>query len=174
MGDGNIHSLAAFTALLQPHLPPVDTVTSLLTLKDGTPGTFCVSFGQPSISSFDFVVGCEEGSVTVTGGGNVVVTQKVDLSAEEKSFMGDKTGVMSEVKAFAEAVQSKRFHPQQTPELALKDLELVCLIFTHFNVDVNEDGNRSKKCCCQRKRMESCMPLLVVVMRVSSKLSQTS
>jgi len=126
VGDGNIHSLVAFSALLQPHLPPVDTITSLLTLKDGTPGTFSASFGQPSISSFDFIVGCEEGSVTVTSGGNVVLVQKVGLAAEEKSFIGDKTGVLAEVKAFARAVQTKQFHPQQTPELALKDLELVC------------------------------------------------
>lgn len=49
-----------------------------------------------------------------------------DSKEETKEFSGEGAGVKQEVKAWGEGIESGKQDPRQTPEEALKDLEVVC------------------------------------------------
>jgi predicted dehydrogenase len=137
--DGGVHSVAgirlmlgeaakpkalsAYTALLQAHLPPADTITSIWQTAAGVPGTFSMSFGT-TLSGSEFTVACENGSVTVIGN-KVTVRQGLgkDGNSTEKEFKDE--GVKNEVKAWAESIANGKLNPLQSPEQALADLEIL-------------------------------------------------
>lgn len=135
--DGGVHFIAgtrlllgkenspvktsAFTAQLRVHLPPVDTLNATVLLKNGSSGTIAISFGT-TFSGAAYEVAAEKGTVTVSRG---KVTVKKDGQEEVKDFPDEGSGVKQEVKAWAEAVAKGVENPQQSPEEALKDLELL-------------------------------------------------
>jgi len=137
--DGGVHSVAgirlllgegakptaltAYTALLQPHLPPADTITSIWQTKAGVPGTFAMSFGT-TLSGYAFDVACEHGSVTVT---DKKVEVRHGLQKDGKSSVKEFKGedVKAEVNAWAESIANGKPHPLQSPEQALADLEIL-------------------------------------------------
>ena len=137
MLDGGVHFIAgtrlllgeesspvktsAFTAQLREHLPPVDTLNATVLLKNGSSGTISISFGT-TFSGASYEVAAEKGTVTVSRGR---VTVKKDGQEEVKDFPDEGSGVKQEVKAWAEAVAKGVENPQQSPEEALKDLELL-------------------------------------------------
>ena len=85
----HISKLAAMTAQLQEHLPPVDTVDATARTKGGAIGSISISFGT-TMGGSEWSVGCERGSVSVDKG---VVTTVVD-GKEDKANIGDeRTGV---------------------------------------------------------------------------------
>ena len=116
-------ALSAYTALLQAHLPPADTITSIWQTAAGVPGTFSMSFGT-TLSGSEFTVACENGSVTVVGN-KVTVRQGLgkDGNSTEKEFKDE--GVKNEVKAWAESIANGKPNPLQSPEQALADLEIL-------------------------------------------------
>lgn len=113
--------MSAFSAQLQEHLPPVDTVDATWKTKSGVTGTFSVSFGT-SFSGSEYAVACEHGSISVVKG---TVTVIRDGKEEKKDFPDEGAGVKQEVKAWAEGILAGKQDPRQSPEEALKDLELV-------------------------------------------------
>lgn len=121
-----IEKIAAFSAQVQSHLPPVDTVSATLRTKGGVTGWLAISFGT-TFDKFEFSVACEKGVVTVTRG--KVFVKKVGKEVEEVLFPNDKSGVMQEVEGFGQALVKGEADERQTPELGLKDLELVSLFF---------------------------------------------
>jgi predicted dehydrogenase len=120
--DEKIKSLTAFTAQLQEHLPPVDTLNATLLLTNGSSGTLSISFGTTDTGS-EYLVACEKGSVHVSRG-KVVVT-KDGKAVEEKEFKDEGSGVKQEVKAWAESLESGNWKKEQSGEEALGDLEII-------------------------------------------------
>lgn len=135
--DGGVHFIAgtrlllgeenkpvktsAFTVQLREHLPPVDTLNATVLLKNGSSGTISISFGTTFTGSV-YEVAAEKGTVTVSRG---KVTVSRDGKEESKEFPDEGSGVKQEVKAWAEAVAKGVENPQQSPEEALRDLEIL-------------------------------------------------
>lgn len=117
-----IKSLSAYTAQLQEHLPPVDTLNAIAQLESGASGTFAVSFGTTDKGS-EYLVACEEGSVHVSMG--KVTVKKGGKVVEEKEFKDEGSGVKQEVKAWAESLESGKWRAEQNGEQALGDLEII-------------------------------------------------
>jgi len=118
-------ALSAFTALLQEHLPPVDTVNSIWLTKSGISGTFSISYGT-TFSGGEYSIAAEKGSVMIVGNtvtvrlgeekqGNVTVTE----------FKDEGNGVKQEVAAWAQSIVNGTPDPKQSPEEALADLEIL-------------------------------------------------
>lgn len=116
-----VTKLSAFTAQLQEHLPPVDTMHATLQTSSGVSGTLSVSFGTTDSGS-EYVVAAEKGSVTVTRS-KVTVTR--DGKSEEKEFPEEGSGVKQEVKAWAEGLAAGKPNERQSPEEALEDLKIL-------------------------------------------------
>ncbi|KAI9793887.1 MAG: hypothetical protein M1816_007139 [Peltula sp. TS41687] len=126
LGDADpIVRVSAQTTQLQPYLPPVDTLDAVLKLKSGVTGSFSVSFGT-TLSQSSYLVACEEGVVEVTEDG-VIVKGGEDEDAEEthESFISDSRGVKEEIEAWAESFESGMQDPRQSPDEALRDLEIL-------------------------------------------------
>ncbi|KAI8625765.1 hypothetical protein F5Y19DRAFT_243508 [Xylariaceae sp. FL1651] len=134
-----VASVIAQTSLISSHLPPKDTINAIIQTKSGVIGSYIHSAGT-TMEAFDFQVACEQGYVlargskvtTVRGVGNAATT-------EEKEFERT-TGVKEEVQAWAEAIVSGKPNPEQAPELALGDLELMEKMLTSGD----QDGARQK------------------------------
>ncbi|KAK5224577.1 hypothetical protein LTR67_000373 [Exophiala xenobiotica] len=115
--DNPLVSISAHSALLQEHLPPVDTVEATAKSKTGAVGTISISFGTTAKGS-EWVVGCEKGFVSISRN-QVTIDDKVEEIEDEKS------GVPPEVRAWGEALAAGTVNEMQSPEEALADLELV-------------------------------------------------
>ena len=122
LGSDPIVRLSALTNQLQKHLPPVDSVDATLKTKSGATGTFSVSFGT-TLSGSEWSVGCEKGSVSVSGS---TITTVIDGKEEKVEIKDERTGVPPEVRKWGEAMTSGAQNSLQIPEEALADLELVC------------------------------------------------
>jgi predicted dehydrogenase len=121
-GGQKIKKISAFTAQLQEHLPPVDTLNASMQLDNGSSGTFSISFGTTDTGS-EYLVACEKGSVHVARG-KVTVT-KDGQEAETKAFPHEGNGVNQEIGAWAESLVNGKRNEMQSPEEALKDLEIL-------------------------------------------------
>ncbi|KAK3067394.1 hypothetical protein LTR53_015761 [Teratosphaeriaceae sp. CCFEE 6253] len=120
--EAKVAKASAFTQLVQPHLPPVDTVDATFKLANGSTGNFSVSFGT-TFTSTDWAIACEKGSVTVAGSKVTVKPLGGEEKVEEKpDYLG---GVKQEVFAWAKSLMSGKQEPQQRPEEALADLEIL-------------------------------------------------
>jgi predicted dehydrogenase len=113
--------LSAFTAQLQEHLPPVDTMHATLQIGSGASGTLSVSFGTTDTGS-EYVFAAEKGTVSVLRG-KVVVTK--DGKSEEEEFPEEGSGVKQEVKAWAEGLAQGKPNARQSPDEALEDLKIL-------------------------------------------------
>lgn len=129
LGSSNaITHLSAFTAQLQKHLPPVDTVDATLQTKTGITGTFSISFGTTFTGS-EWTVACEGGGVSVS---RSTVTTNINGHVERKEIKDERTGVPPEVRHWAEAIKSGKQNEKQKPEQALGDLELVSIYLDKY------------------------------------------
>ncbi len=121
--ENSIARLSAFSAQLQKHLPPVDTIDATMRTKSGATGTLSVSFGT-SFTGYEFSIACEGGTVNLSVFGSTVTT--VFEGKEEKSVVEDeRTGVPPEVRKWGKALAAGTRNEKQIPEEALADLELV-------------------------------------------------
>ncbi|KAF2632952.1 NAD(P)-binding protein [Macroventuria anomochaeta] len=120
-GGEKVKRLSAFTAQLQEHLPPVDTLHATLQLGSGASGTLSISFGTTD-SGGDYVVASEKGTVTVTRS-KVVVSK--DGKDETMEFPEEGSGVKQEVKAWAEGLAQGKPNERQSPKEALEDLKIL-------------------------------------------------
>lgn len=120
--EANVEKTSAFTQQLQPHLPPVDTVDATFKLANGSTGTFSVSFGT-TFTGAEWSVACEGGSVAVSGKTVTIKPKGAEEQVLEKP--DDHGGVKDEVFAWAKSLLSGRQDPQQRPEEALADLDVL-------------------------------------------------
>ena len=124
--DQDIVSLAAFTALLEEKLAPVDTVHAILATKSGRSGSFNISFGT------EFKSGCEIEIVTTKGSVTASMTSVKAVNKAESGKEGEEqkdfifsTGVQLEIDAFARSVKAGTRDPRATPQQALTDLRIL-------------------------------------------------
>lgn len=125
--NDSIERVVSFSAQLQPHLPPVDTLNGVCLLKSGRSGTFSLSFGIEFKSDFLIEVTSTNGSVTMTSAGVKVVERNGsdgDRKEALKEFPSD-TGVGLEIEAFGKAIENKAPDARQSAEEALLDLVLI-------------------------------------------------
>lgn len=125
--EAKMKSLAAYTAQLQKHLPPIDTANATVMLANGSSGTFSVSFGT-TFSGAEWIVACENGTVEVESKKVIV---KKGGQEETKDFPDDGNGVKQEVKAWAQSIANGKQEELQKPEEALADLEIVSFVCTN-------------------------------------------
>ncbi|RMD40754.1 hypothetical protein DV735_g4369, partial [Chaetothyriales sp. CBS 134920] len=150
--DGGVHQAAglsevsAFSAQLQPHLPPVDTVVATARTVGGAVGTISISFGTREEKASEYAVGSEKGWVGIREFDRVVVDGK------NEDVDADGGGVKREVRAWAAALREAeeknekvKVHPSLEPEQALADLELIEAILKSA-----EEGGRVVKLQHQR------------------------
>ena len=115
-------SLTCYSALLQKHLPPVDTVTSIWQTKTGIAGTFNLSFGTTYPKKEITIIGTT-GSVSIIG--DNVVVRTAGGESTEKAFEWKDYGVKPEIAAWAAGIAAGKADPKQSPEQALADLEIL-------------------------------------------------
>lgn len=120
-GGEKINAVSAFTAQLQSHLPPVDTLNATLKLESGSSGTLSISFGTTDKGS-EYMVACEKGSVHVSRG---TVTVLREGKEEVNRFEDEGNGVKQEIKAWAESLEKGQRNEAQSPEEALSDLKIL-------------------------------------------------
>ncbi|CAG5182842.1 uncharacterized protein ALTATR162_LOCUS10362 [Alternaria atra] len=121
-GGQKIKRVSAFTAQLQEHLPPLDTVNATMQLDNGSSGTLSISFGTTDTGS-EYLIACEKGSVHCARG-KVTIT-KDGKDPETKEFPDEGNGVNQEIKAWAKSLEQGKRNEMQSPEEALKDLEIL-------------------------------------------------
>ncbi|KFY75511.1 hypothetical protein V499_04510 [Pseudogymnoascus sp. VKM F-103] len=118
-------SLSAYTALIQPHLPPIDTVNSIWQTAKGISGTVQISFGT-SLSGDEYTIACYDGSVSVSRDTVSVHTgEEKDGNVTKRVLLSSGSGVKAEVQAWAEGIEAGKENPLQSPAEALADLELL-------------------------------------------------
>ncbi|KAK3059899.1 hypothetical protein LTS18_009808 [Coniosporium uncinatum] len=130
--ENKVQRVAAFTAQLQEHLPPVDTVDATWRLGSGVTGSFSVSFGT-TFKGVEYSVACEKGVVTafvefVPGGGKpkgMVVVKNAKNEEVSRREVPDSSGVKEEVKAWAEGIEKGVMDGRQSAEEGLRDLEIL-------------------------------------------------
>ncbi|KAJ9611494.1 hypothetical protein H2200_004678 [Cladophialophora chaetospira] len=122
----DITALAAFTALIQPNLAPVDTVHAILASESKRSGTFSVSFGSAFKSGFEIEVVTTKGRVSVTPTSvTVACLDESKSKKEQKEDFPFSAGVAKEVEAFATSIQSGKVDPRASPQQAARDLEII-------------------------------------------------
>ncbi|KAB2108454.1 hypothetical protein AG0111_0g2982 [Alternaria gaisen] len=121
-GKQKIKRVSAFTAQLQEHLPPIDTLNATMQLDNGSSGTLSISFGTTDTGS-EYLVACEKGSVHCARG-KVTIT-KDGKDPETRDFPDEGNGVNQEIKAWANSLEQGKRNEMQSPEEALKDLEIL-------------------------------------------------
>lgn len=118
LGKGNpLVSVAANTAQLQKHLPPVDTIEATAKAKNGAIGTISMSFGTTAKGS-EWTVACDDGFVSLS-------RNKVTIDTETVEIEDERSGVPPEVRKWGEALVAGRVNEAQSPEEALADLEVL-------------------------------------------------
>lgn len=114
-------SVVAYTAQLQEHLPPVDSIEAVARSKSGAVGSISISFGTTGKGS-EYHVGSEKGFVSVSNG-----VVKIDDKEEKIENEGHNpgSGVEPEVKAWGEGLVNGKENVLQSPREALADLEII-------------------------------------------------
>ncbi|WYZ44976.1 hypothetical protein EsH8_VIII_000292 [Colletotrichum jinshuiense] len=116
-----IDTLVAFTNQIQDYLPPVDTADVILKTRSGVTGVFQISRGT-TLRADEWTVACEEGWVKIE---NEKVTISRNGQVEVKILPNERTGVPPEMRAWRASLSAGKLRPEQEPEAALADLELV-------------------------------------------------
>ena len=113
---------SAFSVQLQEHLPPVDTVDATVKLSNGATGTVCMSFGTTFTGFAEYAFACEKGTLVVSRG-KVIITR--EGKEEVKEFPDEGNGVTQEIAVWGEGLAAGKLDPRQSPEEALKDLQVL-------------------------------------------------
>jgi len=124
-GGQEIAQVAAFSALLEERLLPVDTVHAVAVTKEGKTGTIGLSFGTEFKAGLEVEIVTTNGSIVWNPRGVQTTTTKDGEKVETKEEFGSDSGVTAEVAAFVAAIAAGKEDPRQTPLEALKDLEII-------------------------------------------------
>ena len=133
LGSDSVTCVTAFTKLIQPYLPIVDTLDSTVKTESGASGTCSISFGTTS-HGCAYTIACEKGSVTIDPLHKVTTKNVKGEELEVKELgIGEilaGPGVAEEIVAFGKSILSGKLDPRQTPEQALVDLAVVEAMLT--------------------------------------------
>ncbi|KAK3952816.1 hypothetical protein QBC32DRAFT_340361 [Pseudoneurospora amorphoporcata] len=116
-----ISQVVGFSHLLEQRLLPVDTVHAVALTKDGKSGTISISFGTQFKSGLEVEVVTTQGSVYW----NPTQVKTKTKDGEKTEEFERSSGVKEEMAAFAKAIEQGKTEKNQTPEEALRDLEVV-------------------------------------------------
>jgi predicted dehydrogenase len=128
LGEAAVDTVIAYSTLINPHLPPIDSVHAVIRTKTGAVGSFAAVAGS-TLKAFEFGVGCEQGSVVADSRMVKVSNFSQEQSDDDVHRFEPTSGVKEEVKAWAEALAAGKPNPLQYPEEALADLELLETMF---------------------------------------------
>jgi predicted dehydrogenase len=123
-----IKQLAGFSALLDEKLIPVDTIHAVAITQSGQSGTIGISFGTEFKDGMEIEIVTTKGAVAWNPTEVKSVASKGDGSnekVEEKRAFPYSSGVKAEVAAFAKAIEAGKVDAFQTPQEALRDLEIL-------------------------------------------------
>jgi len=115
----DIKRVSAFSAQLQEHLPPVDTVTAVVKTKLGVSGNFSVSFGT-SWREEKYLVAYENGTIEISWEDVTIQRGKETIKEVRQS---DKVG--DEVACWTKGVKENKIDARQSANEALLDLEIL-------------------------------------------------
>ena len=117
----DISQVVGFSHLLEERLLPVDTVHAVALTNEGKSGTISISFGT------QFKSGLEVEVVTTTGSvyWNPTEVKTKTKDGEKAEQFERSSGVKEEMAAFAQAIERGKTEKNQTPEEALRDLEVI-------------------------------------------------
>lgn len=116
-----IKQLVGFSGLLDEKLIPVDTVQAVALTGNRKSGTIIITFGTEFKSGTEVEVVTTKGAVSW----NPVEVKTVTSKGEEKKEFPSSNGVTEEVAAFGEAINAGQINNLQSPQEALKDLEIL-------------------------------------------------
>ncbi|CRG89476.1 hypothetical protein PISL3812_06512 [Talaromyces islandicus] len=119
-----IARVSAFTSQIQEYLPPVDTADVILRTKSGITGVYQISRGT-TLRANEWTIACEKGWIQIQVD---KVTISRDGQEEVRTVPNERTGVPPEIRAWGESLVSGTVRPEQEPEAALADLELIELM----------------------------------------------
>ncbi|KAJ5872538.1 uncharacterized protein N7529_004891 [Penicillium soppii] len=119
-----IASLSALTNQTQPYLPPVDTADVIMRTTSGVTGVFQISRGT-SLLTDELAIACSNGWIKLE---NETVTISRDGKVEVVTVPNERTGVLPEIRVWGSSIIEGKARPEQEPEAALADLELIELI----------------------------------------------
>ncbi|KAK4159982.1 oxidoreductase-like protein [Cladorrhinum sp. PSN259] len=123
-----IKQLVGFSGLLEERLVPVDTIHAVALTNEGKSGTVVLTFGTEFKSGLEIEIITTNGIVTWSPDTVKVVARKSDGSGEKEEVTKEfdwSSGVKAEVAAFAQAIEEGQISALQTPEEALKDLDIL-------------------------------------------------
>ncbi|KAK5053848.1 hypothetical protein LTR84_001810 [Exophiala bonariae] len=126
-GGHTIATTSAHATMLDPALPPVDSVFAVLQTDKAASGTFRFSVGIPFLDGIDYDIVTDMGIVSVRGP-TVVTTQLKDDAGKviEDKFEDDMTfGVPDEFAAFGAALNGVKLDSRISVEEAMADLKLL-------------------------------------------------
>lgn len=124
-GESSALEVRAVTKQIQEHLPPIDSVSAVVTTKAGGSGVYQVSVGSHS-SAFEWDFAYRGGSVKVEG---ETVTVKPSGGEAVVKVFERTSGVSEEVDAWARGLVEGVQNPLQSPEEALADVEFMEKMF---------------------------------------------
>ena len=116
--ENRITTVSAFTTQLQKHLPPVDTISAAFTTTSGVVGTLSMSFGT-TFKGSEYAIATEKGAIICNCRGGV------EVGGQTIEMKNERTGVPPEIRAWGAALVAGKPNPEQAPEQALADLELL-------------------------------------------------
>ncbi|KAM0330669.1 hypothetical protein ACHAQA_003621 [Verticillium albo-atrum] len=119
-----IARLSSFTSQVKEYLPPVDTADVIIKTKAGVTGTFQISRGT-SLSADEWTFACENGWIKIE---NEKVTISRDGKETVETVTNERSGVPPEIRVWGETLVAGKVRPEQEPEAALADLELIELL----------------------------------------------
>lgn len=117
----DISQVVGYSHLLEERLVPVDTVHAVALTNEGKSGTISISFGTQFKSGLEVEVVTTQGAVYW----NPTQVKTKTKDGEKTEDFERSSGVKEEVAAFAKAIEQGKTEKNQTPEEALKDLEVV-------------------------------------------------
>jgi predicted dehydrogenase len=120
--DSPVAELRAYSSQIQPHLPPVDTITSIWKTQSGAIGTWANSFGTHMKKGSVAVIGCENGTVTIDYD---TVTVKEGENTTEKKLSVKTNGVIDEIQGWINSIEQGVLDARLNPRQAMADLELL-------------------------------------------------
>lgn len=130
----DITSIVATSSLLQPHLPPFDTLHGVLSTSSPAQGTFSISFGIESATKRMYTFRGSKGTLVVdfSGRGIHVLTLFLVESGEQMVIEIAGRGVEEEFEAFAKALEggmgseaAAGVEERSGPRAALRDLAFI-------------------------------------------------
>jgi predicted dehydrogenase len=120
---GDIASVSAFAASIDPALPPLDTMTAVLQFESGVLGTYAITYAAPPQSPSHLIVIGDEGTLRVDR--TLLEVARDGQTERHEIATGHSRSIPAMFEDFAAVVQGERSQVLGTPREALGDVAVV-------------------------------------------------